>query len=260
MKFKKAFALILALLCTVSLFSACGSANAEADINRAPSSPVMDKLTSESITEDSFYLEYAEESYIEASKNNGLTFDSADGETNNTSSLQLGTPDPSRKLIYHVNYSLETKTFDSSVTSLLALTESLGGYTESSDTRGGNGSERYATYVLRIPSEKLTDFIAGVGNIGSILSESLSTEDVTLEYVDIESHLTSLRAQETRLLELLSEAKDLSEVLMIEESLTGVRYEIESYTTRLNTISSLVSYSTVTVSLREVIEYTPIVT
>lgn len=247
---KKTLAIILALVCALTLFSACGSNAADRDL--APESMTTansysdagNKYSYVEVTDDS-YVEFADEAATESSGNT-------------SSSLQLGTPDPERKLVYTVNYLLETKTYDSSIAALLDLTASLGGYTESSDSRGGNGSERYAVYVLRIPSDKLQEFIQSVGTVGSIRRESLSTQDITLEYVDVESRLTSLRAQEERLLELLDQAKDLDEILRIEDSLAGIRYEIESYTTRLNTMSSLVNYSTVTVELDEVIEYTPV--
>ena len=251
---KKTIALILAILCAAAMFSACGATEAD----RAPEAYYDESMEMEPVVGlgDKYSNNVEDGDYISTESVSESLTDSPSGNT--TSSLQLGKPDPSRKLIYNVNYTLETKTYDDSVAALLDLTATLGGYTESSDTRGGNGSERYSTYVLRIPSDKLQDFISSVGTIGSIRRESLSTQDITLEYVDVESRLASLRAQEARLIELLGQAKDLDEVLRIEESLANIRYEIESYTTRLNTMSSLVSYSTVTVELNEVIEYTPV--
>ena len=249
-KTTRVFALALAILCAVSVFSACGAAT---DADRAP--------TETAVQSNGLYNKYSKDEY-ETVIADGITTESAtadSAQTNTESTLQLGKPDPTRKLVYYVDYTLETKAFDDSVAKLLALTNSLGGYTESSDTRGGNGSERYSSYVLRIPSERLQDFISGVGNIGSIQRESLSSEDITLEYVDIESRLTTLRAKEARLNELLTQAESLEDILKIEDSLNDVRYEIESATSRLNTMASLVSYSTVTVNLQEVIEYTPIV-
>ncbi|MBQ1223627.1 MAG: DUF4349 domain-containing protein [Oscillospiraceae bacterium] len=249
---KKIFALLLALLCAVSMLSACGATAPEADrvlteTTQANSSHFYNKVSKEESA-----IEFTDDAFLDST-----TTESAG--TNTESSLQLGKPDPTRKLIYYVNYTLETKTFDDSVAKLLALTDTLGGYTESSETRGGNGSERYSTYVLRIPAEKLQDFISSVGTIGSIQHESLSSEDVTLEYVDVEAQLTTLRAKETRLTELLEQAETLEDVLKIEDSLNSVRYEIESATSQLNTMASLVNYSTVTINLHEVIEYTPIV-
>ena len=252
---KKIFALLLAVLCIVSLLSACGNAEAM-DADAPGASTQANRETADSVTTNGFNNKYtyAEESFTESAIN-----DSIETDATTESTLQLGKPDPSRKLVYYVNFTLETKNFDNSVSALLALTNDLGGYTESSETRGGNGSERYATYVLRIPSENLQSFIESVGTIGSIQRESLSSEDITLEYVDVESRLATLRAKEARLTELLAQAESLEDVLKIEDSLNEVRYEIESNTSRLNTMASLVSYSTVTVNLDEVIEYTPVV-
>ncbi len=249
---KKAYILLSALLCVTLLFSGCGAADADAENMRE----IPDSFEYKSEVD----FDYALESGAVTESTTADSFVGAESDKANTSSsLQLGNPDPTRKLVYTVNYTLESKTFDAAVAALLELTESLGGYTEGSDTQGGSGSERNARYVLRIPSENLQQFIASVGTVGSIRSESMSTQDVTLEYVDVESRLTSLRAQEARLIELLGKANTLEEILKIEDSLANVRYQIESYTTRLNTLAALVSYSTVNVRLLEVIEYTPVV-
>lgn len=59
--------------------------------------------------------------------------------------------------------------------------------------------------------------------------DSKTTEDVTLEYVDTESHLKALKTEEETLLALLEKAEKLSDVFEIQEELTNVRYQIESY-------------------------------
>lgn len=251
---KKTVLILLSALCALSLFAGCGAAAADAEADKQFESP-GDRYNYYDTEDEAFGS--GSESWT--SPETGVSPDSSEKNYTNQSSLQLGQPDPNRKLVYRINYELETKNFDDSVAALISLAQSLGGYTESSNTTGGNGSERRANYVLRIPSEKLQDFIASAGTVGSIISEELTTDDVTLEYVDVESRLNSLRAQETRLLELLKEADNLSDVLLIEESLSEVRYEVESYTTQLNKMESLVSYSTVSVRLYEVIEYTPVV-
>ena len=61
-----------------------------------------------------------------------------------------------------------------------------------------------------------------------------------------------------RLLELLSQAETMSDLLEVEARLTDVRYELESVTSRLNVLKNQVSYSTVNLSIDEVVEYTPV--
>ncbi|MBR5519478.1 MAG: DUF4349 domain-containing protein, partial [Clostridia bacterium] len=164
--------------------------------------------------------------------------------------------DPSQKMIYTANYQIQTLAFDDSVEALNALTAELGGYVENSRVSGsasGNYYEtRRASYTLRIPAANLQLFLDRVGSVGTVVSESLTGRDVTLEYVDTESRLNALRAQEARIIELLADATDLQYVLEIERELSDIRYQIESYTSQLKQLDSRISYSTVEISLQEV--------
>ena len=195
--------------------------------------------------------------FLYSSKTEQGIKESLDAENELTESkLNIGVTDPSRKLIYHVNYEIETKKYDESVDTIHTIVTELGGYIESMKTSGENGSSRYSTFALRIPSDKLQAFIDRSGNIGSVASESLSTDDVTLSYSDLEAKLDSLKAEETALTAMLEKAKSIDEMLSVQKYLTDVRYEIESYGRQLNTMASLVSYASVNLRLYEVIDYT----
>ena len=83
-----------------------------------------------------------------------------------------------------------------------------------------------------------------------LLSES--TEDVTADYVDVEARLNSLEAQRQRLEELRAQAGNLEDLLAIENQLTQVQYQIESYTGQKRVLDDQITYSTVNVYLDEV--------
>jgi hypothetical protein len=177
-------------------------------------------------------------------------------EEQNDSKLEIGNPDPNRKLIYYATYEIATTEFDKSLSALRDLTDKLGGYTESADinsreTVSGYTRERMARMVIRIPAEKLNEFFDGIGDVGSVLNEKLEISDVTLEYIDIQARINSLRLQEERILSLLERADSLEYIFEIEKKLGDVRYEIESYTSRLNKMESLISYSKITLTLTE---------
>ncbi|PWL54733.1 MAG: hypothetical protein DBY36_01975 [Clostridiales bacterium] len=185
----------------------------------------------------------------------------ADAPAQGESSLALGGADPSRKMIYSVSYSIQTLDFDGSVAAVNALAAEFGGYVEKSSIDGAPSSGDYyaprrASYTLRIPADRLNEFFTRVSSVGTITGESLSSEDVTLQYVDVESRLSALRLQEERILALLAEADDLQYVLDIERELSDIRYSIESYTSQLKQLDSLISYSTVSIQLSEVFSVT----
>ncbi len=161
----------------------------------------------------------------------------------------------SRKLIKTVSLSMETQAFDEMKNQLEETIASYGGYIESSDYYIPTGvySQNRSYYVtVRIPSEQLDAFTATVGDLGTITNKSEYVEDVTLDYVDKEAYLESIQAEYDRVLELLEEAADLDQILALESKLSDLRYEINSYESRLRTYDNLIDYSTVHISISEV--------
>lgn len=160
-----------------------------------------------------------------------------------------------RKLIRTVSLSLETKEFDSVLTNLSTKTTELGGYIETSSVNGNSYSHhstRYASYVIRIPADKLNEFVEVVSELGNVTQKNESVEDVTLRYIDVESHKKALETEQERLLELLSKAENMEEILTIESKLSDIRYEIENYESQLKTMDNQIDYSTVSVYVDEV--------
>ena len=177
------------------------------------------------------------------------------------------TMDPTRKLIRTVTLEIETKEYDALTKTLMEQISLSGGYIEDSRMVGGayapgggyddyyygasNGS-RYAQVTARIPSAKVDGFIAALGEQGVIRSRQESTQDVTLNYVDTESRKKSLEVEYERLLALLEKADKLEAIVQLEQRLSDVRYEIESYGSQLRTYDNRVEYATVHVSITEV--------
>ncbi len=164
------------------------------------------------------------------------------------------TVDPSRKQIRNASLTIETKTYDSALAVLQKQAADCHGYLESSDAHEGGYSRNYrsAQLVLRIPAEKLDAFLSAAGEIGSVVDQAIETEDVTAEYVDVESRLNALKAEQEALTELLKAASSLSDILDIRDRLAEVTGELESFQAQLNLLDSQIAYSTVTIFLEEV--------
>ena len=156
-----------------------------------------------------------------------------------------------RKIIRRVSMDMETRDFDELADSLTRAVASVGGYTESANVYSRSGS-RHASYVFRIPSANLDAFLSSLSTLGNVLSRSENAEDVTLAYVDTESRIRALKAEETALLEMMEKAASLSDLMSIRSRLTDVRYQLDSYESQLRKYDSLIDYSTVSVSVSEV--------
>lgn len=157
-----------------------------------------------------------------------------------------------RKIIYSSSYEIETKDYDSSVKALSELCGKYSAYFEKSNTYGYDGQARRSEYVVRVPAQNYKSFIGETGNVGSVVYSGENNTDITESYYDTEARLESARIREERVLEILKNASLLDDVLALERELADIRYEIETYTGTLRKYDSLVSYSTVNITIREV--------
>lgn len=229
MKLKRALSLLLAILLITALFAGC-SAKAPASGNAGSAG-------------DSFNNESAK----------------PEAGLEDSTVLDPGVADD-RKLIRTISMNAETEDMDALLSLLSSRIKELGGYVERREIQSGSAYEshrsRYATLTIRIPAKALDTFVSHVEGASNITSVSEDAEDVTLDYVATESRLKVLKAEEERLLQFLSEAKNVSEMLEIEKRLTQVRAELESVTSQLNAYDNLVSYGTVHLRISEVKQYT----
>lgn len=170
--------------------------------------------------------------------------------------------DVQRKLIRDVNLEVETETFEELLSTVGEKTQSLGGYIEESYTYNGSNyygkGTRNASLTIRIPAEKLDTFLSAVSEISNVISRNESVTDVTLQYVDMESHKKVLLTEQERLLELLEKAETIEDIISLESRLSEVRYQIESMEAQLRTMDNRVNYSTVYLYINEVAKLTPV--
>ena len=231
--------LLTVLLTAALLTTACGSSSKES----AASAPMaMDMAVTEEAAE-----EYYPEEPVEMEAGTGGV---------NTNRTVAKTPQVNRKLIRTVDVNIETKEFDDVLTGIQAKVQELGGYIEQSSLDGGSAYyshyNRYSDMTVRVPSDKLDSFIANVKETANVTYISESTEDITLKYVDTESRKIALETERDRLLELLEKAETVEDIITIESRLSEVRYELESYASKLRTYDNQVDYSTVHIGIREV--------
>lgn len=160
-----------------------------------------------------------------------------------------------RKLIRTVYLTMQTKEFDTVLEGVSAQVKEMGGYIENSSISGSSyyyESTRYASYVFRIPSERLDEFVTVVGDLGNVTRKEEAVSDVTLQYVDTESRKLALETEQQRLLELLEQAENMEDLLAIESKLSEVRYELENYGSQLRLLDNQIDYSTVHLDIQEV--------
>lgn len=175
-----------------------------------------------------------------------------------------------RKLIRTVYLDVETMEFDGLLSYVKNKTDELGGYVEKMEIYNGSSYYTYSyrgtgytnnrdgSLVLRIPKDKLDGFLTGVEDNSNITSRTEEERDVTLDYVDLDSHKAVLLAEQESLISLMEQAENIEDIIVLESRLSEIRYQIESMESQLRTYDNQIDYSTVYLTITEVVELTPV--
>ena len=160
------------------------------------------------------------------------------------------------KLIQRADYEVQTTDYPAAETALEALVERCGGYFEYQETSGGgyyeSAARRWGSFTIRVPKEQYDAFTGSVGEVGHVVSQSGSAEDVGQNYSDIELRLQTQRTKQERLLALLEKAATMEDIISLENALSETEYQIEQYTSDLKRYDSLIDFATIELRLTEV--------
>lgn len=231
---------------TLALTACSGSGGSnQAVMATAAAAPTVAYETEAAVVEEeAIYMNLAENARDEA------------GLTDTSSAVQ--TLPPGRKLIRNAELHVETDSFDQLIKTLTAQAGELGGYVEESSISGNSMNSynepipRYASLTIRLPLDKMDGFIANVESRGNVTNKSESTQDVTLQYSDLESRKKSLSVEQDRMWALLEKADTLESVIALEERLSEIRYELEAMESQLRLYDNQVDYSTIYLYINEI--------
>ena len=240
----KILAFVIGVLMIVGMLAACSGSSDSASYDSGNSS---EKYLGDS---DAYYYE---------DYGNAASGSSSSGSSGGSSGSSSGSrtaenlTDSNRKIIESYTYSLETKTYNSFVAELETQIKSLGGYIESLDSHNSSSSGYIScSYSIKIPTEKKEELKSFIEENANVLSSSIDTQDVTLSYIDVESRLKSLRLEQESLETLLENAQSVSDIITVQERLSEVIYEIESYESQLRSMDNDIDYTSFYLSVREV--------
>ena len=173
-----------------------------------------------------------------------------------------------QKLIYTCSMEIQTLTFSETAQKIRAVIRQYGGIIESESTTDSNndwywddGAKVRGTLsshlIIRIPTDQYEDFLADIeGTGGKITNRSMDVQNITRVYNDQTVYIESLEKQEERLLQMMEQAGTIEEMITVEERLTEVQTQLNQARSRLAEMDTDVAYSTINLSLTEVVKYT----
>jgi Domain of unknown function (DUF4349) len=148
-----------------------------------------------------------------------------------------------------VELRVERDTFDESVREVYLLAPRLQGIVQS--TAIDDSGEGRGTVVIRVPSDRFEDALDELRDIGRIESQYVDTQDVTEEFVDLQSRIRNARAAERVLLNLMDEAATIADTIRVQNQLERVQENIERMRGRLRVLDDQTSFSTLAVDVFE---------
>ena len=107
----------------------------------------------------------------------------------------------------------------------------------------------WGTVTISVPADRLDTTLDAVAEVGTVVSRSTETEDVTAQYVDTASRVESMQASVARVRALMADATKLSDVVALEAELSRRQADLEAYQRRLASLQDRTTLSPITVQL-----------
>ena len=158
-----------------------------------------------------------------------------------------------QKVIKNADIRLLVEDTDRALDGLTQTVTDVRGYVISSRTwyqnyRGTN--YKYATVTIGVPVDQFENAMRRLRRLGvQVLDENASGQDVTDQYVDLQSQVTNLEATRDRVKSFLDQAKTVDDVLRIDLELSRVEAQIEQLKGQMNYLSNRSAFSTITINL-----------
>lgn len=169
----------------------------------------------------------------------GETTANSSASTGKEVSTTIAEVEPQKRyIIYNAELRMNVSSPSARVEEAIAIAQEMGGYMKA--------KENFAVTV-RVPADKMNEFIGRVKEFGTVVNQTVKGNDVTEEYLDLEIRLKNHEQALERLREILKQAKEVKDVLEIEKEIQRVTEEIERLKGRIKFLSDAVALATVTI-------------
>ena len=157
-----------------------------------------------------------------------------------------------RKVIRNGSLSLEVESVTDTYERVTTIASSLGGYVAEGSYSGSDEARR-GRVVIRVPADRYDRAMSELQGLAKTVTSSTSTtQDVTGEVSDLDASLRNLRAVEAQYVAFLNQARNVQDLLQVQQQLLAVRGDIERTEGRLALLNRLTDLATITVQLAPV--------
>jgi hypothetical protein len=155
------------------------------------------------------------------------------------------------KVIRHARLVLEVPQYESFDASLRSLSQRYG-YLSNLQLNKDERGVRRAEIILRVEASRFDQVLTEFKRLGSVQQETISVDDVTRTYADLEARFANKRSSAARLREIIqTRTGKLADVIEAEEALSRITEEIESMEAQKRSMESQMAYSTLSAEVHE---------
>jgi len=154
-----------------------------------------------------------------------------------------------REIIYTGATTLEVDDVEKTANQLEKMLADVDGWVSGRQLNVDSEGRRVATIAMRIPAAQFSDVHDSVRTLGEIIHDEVQSQDVGMEFVDLEARQRNLQREESVISGLYSRPGKIDDVLQVERELARVRGEIEQTQGRLRYLTDQVSFSTLSLTL-----------
>ena len=162
-------------------------------------------------------------------------------------------PDWDKKIIKTASVNLEVKDYNSYYTSLREKVKNMGGYiAQEEQTQSDYKIENSMT--IKVPVDQFDNAVVVLAaNVQKINERKISSQDVTMEVVDTRSRMEAKKQVRQRYMDLLNQAKTMSDILNVQSEINGIQEEIESSSGRIEYLTHSSVFSTINLTYYQVL-------
>jgi hypothetical protein len=229
---------ILALL----IISSCNNNNKKSE------SPKMDMSAPQALKEMN---KFAADTTTSGALDVGNTDDKE--KTSKQQSPPQANIDWDKKIIKTANVQLEVKDLKKYTDNIHKLARQYGGYLAAEQQNELNGRNEL-TLSIKVPVAQFDGLMEQVSQDSEkLISKTISTQDVTDEYVDTKSRLQTKDQMRLKYLDFMKNAKNMKEVLEVQKEINDLQAEIESGAGRINYLSHQSAFSTINITASQIL-------
>lgn len=161
-----------------------------------------------------------------------------------------------QKLARTASISLQVTNIQESIDKLRAISAAVEGFVLSENVgsyRDGGGEgvtpQNYAAITISVPTDQLDTTLDRLQGLGEVLDRRVETENVTASYVDTKARVDSMKRSVARIQDLISDTKDIEQLMSLERELSSRQSELEAVEARLQQLDRQTTRAPITIDL-----------